>query len=70
METNTYLPVHELDEDGDVDGTACSRQWNFAQAPQSRTWMRDIWNVDLAEKFVAVAWNNMGGASLWQLLER
>ncbi|MGO6695675.1 CopG family transcriptional regulator [Rhizobium johnstonii] len=25
METNTYLPVHELDEDGDVDGTACSR---------------------------------------------
>ncbi|MBB2795951.1 UNVERIFIED_ORG: hypothetical protein GGD58_004852 [Rhizobium pisi] len=22
MEKNTYLPVHELDEDGDVDGTA------------------------------------------------
>ncbi|MBB4215541.1 hypothetical protein FHT79_002710 [Rhizobium sp. BK212] len=22
METNTYLPVHELDEDGDVDGNA------------------------------------------------
>ncbi|PDS28000.1 CopG family transcriptional regulator [Rhizobium phaseoli] len=22
METNTYLPVHELDEDGDVDGEA------------------------------------------------
>ncbi|MGO6690729.1 hypothetical protein ACCS54_07245 [Rhizobium johnstonii] len=22
MEKNTYLPVHELDEDGDVDGSA------------------------------------------------
>lgn len=22
MEKNTYLPVHDLDEDGDVDGTA------------------------------------------------
>ncbi|MBY5717647.1 CopG family transcriptional regulator [Rhizobium leguminosarum] len=22
MEKNTYLPVHEFDEDGDVDGTA------------------------------------------------
>lgn len=22
MEKNTYLPVHELDEDGDMDGTA------------------------------------------------
>ncbi|TAX99810.1 CopG family transcriptional regulator [Rhizobium leguminosarum] len=22
MEKNTYLPVHELDEDGDVDGVA------------------------------------------------
>ncbi len=22
MEQNTYLPVHELDEDGEVDGTA------------------------------------------------
>ncbi|MGR9372304.1 CopG family transcriptional regulator [Rhizobium leguminosarum] len=22
METNTYLPVHDLDEDGEVDGTA------------------------------------------------
>ncbi|ULJ82014.1 CopG family transcriptional regulator (plasmid) [Rhizobium sp. C104] len=22
LETNTYLPVHEIDEDGDVDGTA------------------------------------------------
>ncbi|WP_434730162.1 CopG family transcriptional regulator [Rhizobium binae] len=22
METNTYLPVHELDEDGEVDGNA------------------------------------------------
>lgn len=22
MENNTYLPVHNLDEDGDVDGTA------------------------------------------------
>lgn len=22
METNTYLPVHNLDEDGDVDGSA------------------------------------------------
>ncbi|WP_246590323.1 MULTISPECIES: CopG family transcriptional regulator [Rhizobium] len=22
MEQNTYLPVHELDEDGDVDGSA------------------------------------------------
>ncbi|MBY3094874.1 CopG family transcriptional regulator [Rhizobium laguerreae] len=22
MEKNTYLPMHELDEDGDVDGTA------------------------------------------------
>lgn len=22
MEQNTYLPVHELDEDGDVDGEA------------------------------------------------
>ncbi|MBY3414856.1 CopG family transcriptional regulator [Rhizobium laguerreae] len=22
METNTYLPVHALDEDGEVDGTA------------------------------------------------
>jgi hypothetical protein len=22
MEKNTYLPVHELDEDGEVDGTA------------------------------------------------
>ncbi|MBB4297214.1 putative DNA-binding protein [Rhizobium leguminosarum] len=22
LETNTYLPVHALDEDGDVDGTA------------------------------------------------
>jgi hypothetical protein len=32
--------------------------------------MRDLWNVDLAKKFVAVGWNNIGGASLWQLLER
>ncbi|TCR95984.1 hypothetical protein EV281_11232 [Rhizobium sp. BK418] len=22
MEKNTYLPVHDLDEDGEVDGTA------------------------------------------------
>ncbi|MGO6888570.1 hypothetical protein ACCS89_20360, partial [Rhizobium johnstonii] len=30
----------------------------------------NIRNVDLAEKFVAVGWNHIGGACLWQLLER
>ncbi|WP_281035809.1 hypothetical protein [Rhizobium leguminosarum] len=26
MEKNNYLPLHDLDEDGDVDGNACLTQ--------------------------------------------